>query len=76
MHVDVLFVIEFNEFSAHELSAIIHDDGIHDTISIDDLIDELNNFGCHNHCNGLSLEPLNELVDSHKEVVIAPRCRL
>ena len=75
-HPDVNTTPELREPPSYKLSAIICNDGIHDTIQIYDLVDEFNSLGCCYCINGLSHDPFDELVDGHKEVVVAPECGL
>jgi hypothetical protein len=65
------FVAKLNEITSCELIVVVRDNGVHDTISIDDLVDKLDNIGCCDCRSELSLNPLGELFYSNKKVVIS-----
>jgi hypothetical protein len=54
------------EFLSHELCAIIRDDGVWDSITVDDVEEELHSLLGFDHGNRLSLYPLCELVHGDK----------
>jgi len=76
VHTYVVSVIEFQEFLPGELCAIIRDDGVGHSNSMDNVCEEQHCLFGHDSCDGSDLNPLEELIDHDKQVGEAPRCFL
>jgi hypothetical protein len=72
----VVVVAELQELSTGELHTVVGDDGIRNPKVVDDIREE-------QHCmlgldfgDGVSLDPLGELVHGDEQVRVAPGCLL
>jgi hypothetical protein len=64
INADVVVIIESEEFLPRELRAIVRDDGVWDSKTVDDVEEELHGLLRFYHGNQPSLYPLCELVHS------------
>ena len=63
---DVLFIVESNEFLSSELRAVICDDGVWYSEAMDDVEEEQHSLLRLDHGNRLSFDPFCELVYGDK----------
>ena len=63
---DVLFIVESNEFPAGELRAIVCDDGVWDSKTIDDVEEEQHSLLRLDRGDRLSFDPFCKLVYGDK----------
>ena len=63
---DVLFIVESNEFLAGELRVIIYDDGVQYSKAMDDVEEEQHSLLGLDHRDRPSVDPFCELVYSDK----------
>ena len=68
---DVLFIVESNEFLAGELRVIIYDDGVQYSKAMDDVEEEHSLLG-FDHGDRPSFDPFCELVYGDKQMGVAP----
>jgi hypothetical protein len=71
VHPDVVIIIEIQELFPSELSASIVDDGVRDSKTENDVLDEIHYLLGANISQGPCLDPLSQLVD-HDELVGQP----
>ena len=69
---DVVFIAESEELLSGELHAIVHDDGVRDSKSMDDVEEEQHGLFELDHRDRSSLYPLCKLIYGDKQVCIAP----
>ena len=70
---DVLFIVESNEFLACELRAVVCDDGVQYSEAMDDVEEEQHSLLGHDRGDRSSFDPFCELVYGDKQVGVAPR---
>jgi hypothetical protein len=68
VHPDVVIIIEIQELFPSELSASIVDDGVRDSKTENDVLDEIHYLLGANISQGPRLDPLSQLVDHDKQV--------
>jgi hypothetical protein len=73
---DVVIVIEFEEFLPSKLRTIICDDGVRDSNAVDDVEEKFHGLLRSDRRDRPSLNPLRELVNSDKQMRVAPGCFL
>ena len=69
---DVLFIVESNEFLADELCAVVCDDGVRYSKAMDDVEEEQHSLLRLNHRDRPSFDPFYELVYGDQQVGVAP----
>ena len=70
---DVLFIVESNEFPAGELCAVVCDDGVWYSKTMDDVEEEQNGLLGFDRRDWPSFYPLGKLVYGDRQVSVAPR---
>jgi hypothetical protein len=70
-YVDLLFIIEVDKCTSHELGVVVYDDRVHDPIPVYDLLDEHDYRLRASHSYEFRLDPLGKLVDHEKQVIKA-----
>ena len=73
---DVVFIIELEELLFGELCAVVHDDGVQDSKSMDDVEEEQHGLLGLDHRDRPSLYPLCKLVYGDKQVGVSSGCLL
>jgi hypothetical protein len=63
---DMVFIVELQEFSTDELCAIVGDDGIRNPEVVDDIREEQHRLLGLDFGDGASLDPLGELVHGNE----------
>ena len=69
---DVLFIVESNKFPTNELCAIVYDDGVWYSKTMDDVEEEQHSLLRFDHGDRSSFDPFRKLVYGDKQVGVAP----
>ena len=70
---DVVVIVEHQEFLAGELCPIVGDDGVRNPEPVDDVREEQHHLLGFNLIDRASLDPLGELIDCYQQMGVAPR---
>jgi len=71
-----MLIAEVQELFASELGAVVGDDHVRDSESVDDVGEEKDGLLGADVGDGSSLDPFGEFVDVHEQVGVTPFCLL